>query len=246
MFVNSLFARCRSLKDIFRSKTLVSLFFTAFMLVPGIYSFGQIYEVGIMTGSSFYIGDLRPYMAPGDLFQDNRFAGGALLRYNHNQHISFRMNMLWANIYGHEENSNHNIQGGTYSFDTRIIELSLQGEVNFLPFTPGDEETRFTPFIFGGTGGFQYFLKPAGGHNDLKAINQNFIIGAGFKLNISANFTTGIEWGMRGTWTDNLDYSDTISTQGNPKSNDWYSFAGISISYKFLDRSRPPCPIHNN
>lgn len=218
--------------------------FLVLAMLPKGNVFGQIYEVGVLGGSSFYIGDLRPYMDPGDLFQDNGFAGGALLRYNHNQHIGLRLNTLWANVSGHESNSNYIIDGGNYSFNTRIIELSLQGEVNFLPFTPGDEETRFTPYLFAGAGAIYYSLSPSTGFADDSGISRNFLTGIGFKLNISAKLTAGVEWGMRSTWTDDLDYYESISAQGNPKTNDWYSFTGISISYKFLDRSRPPCPLY--
>lgn len=243
MLVDSKLVRWKMFRLPSRTNTIALILFLLLALLPKPKLYGQIYEAGLMAGSSFYIGDLRPYMNPGDLFQDNRFAGGFLLRYHHNQHVALRLNMLWANIAGHETNSSYIIDGGNYSFNTSIYELSLQGEINFLPFTPGDEETRFTPYIFAGTGGFYYSLTPSGVHDAESAIDQNFLIGIGFKLNLSANTTAGIEWGMRSAWTDDLDYSQQISPAGNPKSNDWYSFAGISISYKFLDRSRPPCPL---
>ena len=84
--------------------------------------------------------------------------------------------------------------------------------------------------------------------------------GIGFKYSISARFGISFEWGMRKTITD---YLDDVSTtyyldgdqidpgntaevmsdptfehkpyqeRGNPKTNDWYNFTGITLTYKF-------------
>lgn len=83
--------------------------------------------------------------------------------------------------------------------------------------------------------------------------------GIGVKYSLSKRFGLGLEWGIRKTFTDYIDdisktyylegenintgvpeeyYSDPSRLnevgmqRGNSKNNDWYSFAGISISYK--------------
>lgn len=227
----------RIIKSKLRFAVLAMLIFAAKI------NYGQIYEAGIMGGSSFYIGDLRLYMSPGDLFHDNGFAAGGLIRYSHNQHVAARVNLLWANIYGSDKESPFKIpaSGPAYEFNTSVLELSLQAEVNFLPFWPGDTETRFTPYLFGGVGGMYYNMKPKGVQSE-SGFTRNFLLGLGVKLNVLNNMTAGIEWGMRNTNTDNLDYITGSSVPGNPKKTDWYSFFGLTLTYKFLDKSCPPCP----
>lgn len=95
--------------------------------------------------------------------------------------------------------------------------------------------------------------------------------GVGIKYSISKKIAAALEWGMRKTFTDYLDdvsttyftsadlasqgteeyesllYSDpTLSHQpnmqrGNSKTNDWYSFAGLTITYYFDLRKRNKC-----
>jgi hypothetical protein len=90
--------------------------------------------------------------------------------------------------------------------------------------------------------------------------------GIGVKANISKRFSVGVEWGMRYTFTDHLDdvsgvYADpdivmqesgetagllsdrslsgtdnTDRQRGNSKTNDWYSFALLTFSYKIPGR----------
>ena len=90
--------------------------------------------------------------------------------------------------------------------------------------------------------------------------------GIGVKANISRLFSAGIEWGMRYTFTDYLDdvsgvyadpdivmqesgpvagqlsnrsltgTDDTDRQRGNSKTNDWYSFALITFTYKIPGR----------
>lgn len=225
--------------DVLLKKLLITGILSACLFLHTTEAKGQIYEAGILTGSSFYSGDLRQFMSPGDLFQDNRLAGGVMLRYSHNRHLAARLTMLAGHIEGNQENSPFIIDDLSYSFETLLIESSIQGEVNFLPFLPGNTDTRFTPYIFGGAGALYY------SRDDYDAFTAGYLLGTGFKLNLSSRLTTGVEWGMRRTRSDNLDYAMELTIPGNPKRNDWYSFAGISLSYKFLDRSQAVCPFHN-
>ena len=223
-------------------------------------TYAQTYDAGVFAGGAFYLGDLNPYMKPANLFINNQPAGGGILRYNHNQHVSARLNASFAMIKGSNENSPYNIVPAyIFEFETNIYELSLQGEINFLPFISGDIETRFTPYLFGGIGGMYFDTKVD--YDPITSLriskiehfdgqdNQNYakfnylgLFGFGFKFNIAEDFTAGIEWGFRST---NTHYLDEVRFKGNPESKDWYSLFGLSLTYKFLDRSRPPCPNHN-
>ncbi len=92
--------------------------------------------------------------------------------------------------------------------------------------------------------------------------------GLGFKYSLTKKLAVGLEWGMRRTYSDYLDdisktyylvgsdinpentdeyLSDPTRTyepgmqRGNPKTKDWYSFAGIYITYKFNLFGREKC-----
>ena len=93
--------------------------------------------------------------------------------------------------------------------------------------------------------------------------------GFGVKISLNSRLGFGFEWGLRKTFTD---YIDDVSTtyyldganidpantamylsdptglhkpymqRGNPKTNDWYAFTGISLSYKFNLFGNRRCP----
>lgn len=237
---------------------LILLFLAILALDKPVY--GQIYEVGVYGGISAYRGDLNQTK----LFNKTHGAGGIMLRYAHNQHVSARLNMGYSVLRGADTRSDnpHLIFSDTindFSFETTLLELSLQTEVNFLPFTAGDPETLFSPYIFGGIGGI--FFKPQiyknktpyGGTEHLEnptprdiedtgsSIAAIGLVGFGIKLNVARNIVADAAWGFR---FSNTDYLDEVSLRGNPKDNDYYSIIGLTVTYKFLDRSRPPCPMH--
>ncbi len=237
----------------------------------------QIYEVGLQGGISAYKGDLNPVKTyKGNLNLDNYFykihgAGGIMVRYNHNKHVSARINGTYTILRGSDLSNKQPYvivpPLKQYEFETQLVEVSLQAEVNFLPFTAGNMETRFTPYLFGGFGGIYY--NPTSTHtgdfhtdednrhwyggsepSDFSNFSVISLFGFGFKFNIAEDFSAGVEWGMRyaglpGNRGRGTDYLDMVSLKGNPKNNDWYSIVGLSFTYKFLDRSQPPCPIYD-
>ncbi len=178
-------------------------------------------ELGVFFGGSYYLGDLNPSLQ----FAMPRIGAGALYRYNINENLAFRINGFWGNVAGSDAviqyNTNRNLQ-----FRSNIVELSLQGEVNFVYFIPGDPETPATPYLFGGGGVFRFNPQAEiqGQWYDLKGLNTegqgadiypdrkpysltstNFLFGIGYKFNITRQFTGAFEWGMRRTSTDYLD-----------------------------------------
>lgn len=230
----------------------------------------QIYEVGTFTGISAYRGDLNTEK----VFNKIWVAGGGMIRYNHGQHVSLRLNASVTELRGSDLRGSQPYiiipPGKQYEFETILYELSLQGEINFLPFITGDTDTRFTPYLFGGLGGIYFNPRAyrnansqnpvlitddihwgtAGEPDDFSNFSIISLFGYGFKFNLSENFMAGIEWGMRYaglpfTRSYGSDYLDMVSLRGNPKNNDWYSMLGLTFTYKFLDRSQPPCPNHN-
>lgn len=203
-------------------------------------------ELGFFFGGSYYLGDLNPSRQ----FAMTQIGVGAIYRFNFNNHLSLRVNGFWGNVAGDDAvlkyNENRNLH-----FRSNILEASLQGEVNFLPFEPGDLETPSTPYIFGGGGFFRfnpqaewngvwYNLKPLGTEGQSSEFypdrkpysltSHNFLFGIGFKFNITRQFTGALEWGMRRTGTDYLD--DVSTTYPHPS-----VFDGDSRSLELYDRS---------
>jgi hypothetical protein len=270
----------------------VNVYFLFWMIVLFMSSpvMGQKNEIGVMFGSTFYMGDLNPDIP----FAMSQIGAGGVYRRNFNEHLSLRGNLLVANVAASDArikfDENRNLH-----FRSRIIEASVQGEVNFLPYKPGDLSTPSTPYFFAGAGvlsfnpqaeweGQWYDLKPLrteGQGSDLyperkpySLITSAVVFGVGFKFNITSRFTGGFEWGMRRTGTDYLDdvsttyptaevfsanslalnlYDRTLENRGenrnfqrgNTNTNDWYSFAGIILTFRIKDRSRYACPAYN-
>lgn len=244
---------------------------------------GQKQEVGLLIGSSYYLGDLNPYMH----FAMANFAGGAMYRRNFTENISARVNFLYGKVEADDAVINYN-PGRNLHFKSTIMELSLQAEINFVPFITGDIDTPYSFYLFAGGGAFRFNpkaqhngqwheLRPLGteGQNsdmypDRKAYSlysYNLLFGVGMKFYISESIGAGIEWGMRRTATDYLDdvsttypdpdalsgfaqnFSDRSIGQtnqpgmqrGNPYNNDWYSFAGVTISIRIKNPSKLRC-----
>jgi hypothetical protein len=102
------------------------------------------------------------------------------------------------------------------------------------------------------------------------------VFGLGFKYSINNRLGLGLEWGMRKTFTDYIDDISTkyyidfdklspgeISAaqmlsdpatikhkpgmqRGNPQNNDWYSFAGITLTYRFTIGEKSTCSDFEN
>lgn len=100
------------------------------------------------------------------------------------------------------------------------------------------------------------------------------VFGVGIKYSVNDRLGLGFEWGMRKTFTDYLDdvstqyYIDYTTAdiskprvqlsdpspvkhepgmqRGNPQNNDWYSFAGITITYRFRLGEKTTCADFEN
>lgn len=193
-----------------------------------------------MGGTSFYLGDMQPYDTPADLFNNPGYGAGVFARYNRTRHLAFRVNMLYAFIQG-ENTGPYVMPTGHDRFETQLGELSVLAEVNFLPFVAGDPETPATVYVMGGTGAI-FFEQPW--RQNFKVRSAQLILGAGLKVNITRRISAGLEWGMRRT-ADELDgvyLAPGYPVTGIPENRDWYSFTGVTLSFKFRDRSGAHCP----
>ncbi|HNW98451.1 MAG TPA: DUF6089 family protein [Bacteroidales bacterium] len=189
-------------------------------------------EIGILLGTTYYLGDLNPYKH----FLLSKPAGGIIYRYIFNPRWALKIDGLYGNVEGDDAVAKFNEQRNL-SFKSHIFEISPQLELNFLPYITGNKEKNyFTPYIFGGIAIFSfnpkaeyngtwYDLKPLGtegqGTSQYSSVrkpysltNISFPFGLGFKYSIGKKVSVGLEWGLRKTITDYID--DVSTTYADP------------------------------
>lgn len=192
--------------------------------------YSQTAEIGLFGGGSYYLGDINP----GKPFSQIQPAFGFIGRYNFDTRWAIKTNVLLGTLKSDDATTGYNKERNS-KFNTSITEATVQMEVNFLDYFTGSTRTYFTPYLFGGA---SYFIT-----NDVSSVGIPF--GLGLKYSISKRVGFGAEWGIRKTFTDDIDGLGATYPDGqqlsNSKNNDWYSFAGVAITYKFKIQGRTRC-----
>ncbi len=248
-------------------------------------------QVGLMGGVTYYIGDLNP----SKQFYLVKPAGGIFYRYNLNQRLALRGNIIYGNIEGDDaKSSDTTALNRNLSFKSMVLEFSGYFEFNFFNYLLGDPDHPFTPFVFAGASiyrsnpkaelnGSSFALQPLGtegqgttAYPDRKKYsltNPTLLFGVGIKWNVFRGVGMQLEWGMRRTFTDYLDdvsktYADPLALaaenganaaaladrstdpgsnvgrqRGNSKTNDWFSFAGLGITFNIKGKDKS-CPAY--
>jgi hypothetical protein len=120
------------------------------------------------------------------------------------------------------------------------MDVSVQLEFNFLPFTPSMGKWQYTPYITAGITGSMIMGSDADATNTL-----SIPFGIGAKVNITSRLSAGAEWGFRKTFSDRIDgLANPSNTSSLIHNNDWYSIAGIFITYKFFNFATE-CPAYD-
>ena len=243
-------------------------------------------EVGVLLGTSYYLGDLNTVH-----FNQTLPTVGVVIRKNIDKRFVYKAEAMFINLRSDERNSDDTIaknrglhfsnnafqeDGGGFP----LIELSGQLEFNFLPYQPGNPLYTWTPFVYTGLSIFNF--NPQGENKngewvDLQELGTegqetstfanrkryaliqfSIPLGGGVKIAVNKSFNIILEYSVRKTFTDYLDdvsttypgnnivdfdqdsyeMSDPSGThiagkqRGNPDKKDWYSFAGITLSFK--------------
>jgi len=195
-------------------------------------------DYGIFGGVASYIGDIntnRLFYSPGP-------AGGIFYRYNFNPRQAIRANIFAGGIQAADRDFNNAFQQARdTSFSGSVIDFGLQFEFNFLPYSTQMKKWNFTPYIAGGAG--------------LSFINNNsptyvpvIPFSLGFKINIHKNLGLEAEYGFRKTFYDNFDgLEDNVDPDHKAwlHNNDWYSFAGVSLTWKIFNKMLG-CPAYSD
>jgi hypothetical protein len=194
---------------------------------------------GIFAGTSYYMGDINPNRH----FYRPSLAYGVLYRYNINTRYAIRLNGYVADLSGSDLDfpgrMNPDRPVSPASFQTSLLDATLQLEFNFLPFTPNIGKWEYTPYIASGLTAALVM----GSNTD--AVNTLAIpLSLGVKFNVTSRLSTGAEWAFRKSFSDRIDGVENPSGKITPvHNNDWYSFMGIFITYKFFNFAAD-CPAY--
>ncbi|GGE08127.1 type IX secretion system protein PorG [Psychroflexus salis] len=212
----------------------------------------QTYEVGVMIGGTNFTGDVgsTSYVLPEDYANRSNGSFGLIFKWNRSVRHSFRFSILRARTYGDDRRSRMNRRiARNYRFNQDMTEISAGIEYTFWDWDPHEAKTQITPYL--ATGPTYFFAHHHFARNNRLAKGEQFGSFAipmifGVKVNIATHWVLAGEFGARYTFTDNLDGSNpseingetNFTNFGNPNTNDWYMFAGFTLTYSF---GRKPC-----
>ncbi len=174
-------------------------------------------ELGAHFGISAYSGELSQHHL--EVLEMHKAYGG-FVRYNLIKALSLRLNFLKASLSGSDANypTIQAMRERNLSFRTRLYELGILSELNFLEFG-SEKRTTAKAYIFGGLAGFYfnpqalyqgtwYDLQPLGTEGQSKKYSRIALAipgGFGFKIGTTRRSSFGVEVGLRKTFTDYLD-----------------------------------------
>ena len=190
-------------------------------------------EYGVFLGAGYYNGEINP-VTP---FYKPKPAIGFNLRHVINDRFAASFQAVWCELEGKDSDfSNEYQKWRNASFKNQVVELSVQGEINFLPLIAGDQMRCFTPYVAAGPG-----LVLGSFVNEGLRFCVPF--GIGVKYSPNETFTLSAEWKYRKLFSDvldgisedkyNLSYGETAARQRSFLGNDdCYSFIGVVLSFR--------------
>ncbi len=204
---------------------------------------GQGLEIGGGIGGVAYTGDL----VRGYQFGQQGPGIQGFIRYNLSNVVSVRGTGLIGRLKGDDRVNTIDpftqLRGS--SFQRFVIEASATIEYNFLDYKERNSLIPWSPYFFAGVGLAAFSAKSS--TNDYSRIQPVVPFGLGIKYKLTKQWNLEFEFGARKTFFDYIDeVSDTPTPNklnpnyGNELDNDWYYFAGFSISYTFYS---VPCPF---
>jgi len=193
------------------------------------------HEFGAFAGVSYYMGDLNPKK----IFTSVEPVIGIIYRLDLNPRYAIRCSGIFGGLSASDANSNNGYQQTrNFSFRVPVSEFSAMIEYHFFSYIPESRYSFITPYVCLGIGAL---VIPS--EDNKIPVKPVVPFGIGGKYAFNKRFGIAIEWTYRKTFTDYIDQlPDDIYTQSVNISNkqrsflgtkDWYSFAGISLTYKF-------------
>lgn len=207
--------------------------------------FSPYMEAGVFGGVCYYLGDINPRK---QLYNPG-LSLGELMKYNFTEHHSVRGGIVFGQLKGDDRDfKNEYQQKRVQGFETSLVEFHVGYEFNFLPYVINRYVKSHTPYIFAGIGYSLIISSTTWTETEpdiVPAKNHAAIpFGVGYKYRISESVSLGCEWGMRKTFTDNLDGILNPGPDGSyakTHNNDWYSFVGVYATFRIFEK-RFSCP----
>jgi len=225
----------------------------------------QDWEGGLFAGVTNYQGDL---VVPAFTLKEINYGAGLVIRHNLDEKMALRGNLLFGRIDGRDDNWTdpewRPIRD--FSFESPITEVSINFE--YAPFNSDWKNNRrrgfinsIRPYAFAGLGvtfwdpATDFALPEPGGapaccatlariEEDMDAEFSTTAlvvpIGGGVKANLTEKIIAGLEFGMRLPFTD---YLDGVSIAANPDRNDWFWFAGATVTFTIQEDEKKEDPL---
>ena len=215
-------------------------------------------EVGLILGTSYYLGDLNTTH-----FNQSSATAGLVIRKNIDKRFVYKAEVMYLNLKSDERQSSDTIalDRGLH-FRSPIYELSGQIEFNFLPYQSGNPLYTWTPFVYTGISIFSFNPQAEninGEWVDLQELGTEgqgtttefdgntrakysliqfaIPIGGGLKIAVNENFNIVLEYGARKTFTDYLD--DVSTTYAGPNINGSWPVEMLILPNKCLIQTEP-------
>lgn len=202
----------------------LGLFLISFTEIKAQESIVQEGEFGIGIGVAQYFGDLNTRSR----LNTPKMAASVFFRKNFGNYIALRIGASFAQLGYSDVYNTHNeyMRSRNLSFNSKVWELSLQGDFNFFRFMPGEAGNNFTPYITIGAGIFSYdpfaylrdekiLLRPLGTEGQgsstyperkqYSSMGISIPFGGGLKYSFNERFNIAFEVLHRFTNTDYLD-----------------------------------------
>ena len=205
----------------------------------------KLNEIGVFVGAGYYLGEINQ----SKLFKNPQPAISLLYKFDFNSRYALRFSGTYAKFSGTDATADNGYQiERNHSFDITITEFASMLEFNFLPYKPASKSEYFSPYVALGAG---IMLMPS--EEGKIPIHPIIPFGVGFKYAVNKRFGIALEWTFRKAFTDYIDqlpkqeYTDRPVVENKQRtydnSKDWYSFAGITLTYKFAF-GKGKCPAY--
>jgi Domain of unknown function (DUF6089) len=201
-------------------------------------------ECGIMFGVNNYSGDVSYQRVE---IEETRPGFGIYTRYRFTHNFSMRAQIYSGSISGNDIHATaQERRERSFKFGTSIFEGALLAEWTFFNgdrySKTGIHNSGFRPYIFAGIGFAKAdpkteYYGPEDKRNlylrtplPEEGLAKNFILaplGGGIYYELNEAIVFGLEGSIRPVFSDDI---DGVRTNGNPKANDWYYFAGVTLS----------------
>ena len=209
------------------------------------------WEAGFVFGGAGYQGELTPSWHPE--LEEVKGAYGVMLRHHLTGVWALRLNLTYAELSGDDHNfSNEDFDFRNFRFNSRAAQAGLLVEWEPWGNRRFPDTAYFngliSPYLFTGAG-LAYMeatadfsrtrsdkLVPFIEKDKQESFPQTRLaipFGAGVKIDLSPVVAVGLEVSTTTAFTD---FFDGISYAGKPETNDWYSFAGATLSFRFVSK----------